>query len=135
AVVQENSDVHKEGRPMLIGTTDVEKSLKLIGMLKRRGVKHELLNALPEHAASEAEIVAQAGRIGGVTIASNMAGRGTDILLGGNPEPLAWAKLRGQYASRLDVPADIWHRTVMEIREQEAMAAESRQVVEAGGLH
>src|SRR5205823_3518169 len=59
----------------------------------------------------------------------------TATLLGGNPEPMAWAKLRGQYASRLDVPADIWHRTVMEIREQEAMAAESQQVVETGGLH
>ena len=65
-------------------------------MLKRRGIKHELLNAKPEHAAREAEIVAQAGRIGAVTIATNMAGRGTDIILGGNPETLAWAQLKRQ---------------------------------------
>jgi len=79
---------------MLIGTTDVDKSEKLSALLKRRGIKHELLNAKPEYAAREAEIVAQAGRIGGVTIATNMAGRGTDIILGGNPETLAWARLK-----------------------------------------
>src|SRR5207245_1459607 len=75
AVVEEIAEVNKTGRPMLIGTTDVDKSIKLSGMLKRRGVKHELLNALPEHAAREAEIVAQAGRINAVTIATNMARR------------------------------------------------------------
>src|SRR5262249_54846385 len=112
AVVDEITEVHKEGRPMLIGTVDVDKSIKLSDMLKRRGIKHELLNALPEHAAREAEIVAQAGRIGAVTIATNMAGRGTDIILGGNPEILAWAKLKDQYATRLDVPDDVWKKTV-----------------------
>src|SRR4029077_19122797 len=85
---EEVVEVQKAGRPILIGTTDVDKSIKLSEMLKRRGVKHELLNALPEHAARESEIVAQAGRIGAVTIATNMAGRGTDIILGGNPETL-----------------------------------------------
>ena len=91
--------IEMKGRPMLIGTTDVDKSIKLSEMLKRRGIKHELLNALPEHAAREAEIVAQAGRIGAVTIATNMAGRGTDIILGGNPETMAWARLKDQYAT------------------------------------
>ncbi len=84
---------------------------KLSDMLKRRGIKHELLNAMPEHAAREAEIVAQAGRIGAVTIATNMAGRGTDIILGGNPETLAWARLKDKYATRLDVPEDDWKKT------------------------
>jgi preprotein translocase subunit SecA len=135
AVVSEIVDVNKEGRPMLIGTTDVDKSIKLSGMLKRRGVKHELLNALPEHAAREAEIVAQAGRIGAVTIATNMAGRGTDIILGGNPETLAWARLKDKYPTRLDVPEDEWKKTVEEIEVKEKMKEEGRKVAEMGGLH
>jgi preprotein translocase subunit SecA len=135
AVVDEITEVHKEGRPMLIGTVDVDKSIKLSEMLKRRGVKHELLNALPEHAAREAEIVAQAGRIGAVTIATNMAGRGTDIILGGNPETLAWAKLKDQYATRLDVPEDTWKKTVDDIESREKMKEEGRKVAEMGGLH
>jgi preprotein translocase subunit SecA len=135
AVVEEIVDVHETGRPMLIGTTDVDKSIKLSGMLKRRGVKHELLNALPEHAAREAEIVAQAGRINAVTIATNMAGRGTDIILGGNPETLAWARLKDQYPTRLDVPEDEWKRTVEEIEAKEKMKEQGRQVAEMGGVH
>jgi preprotein translocase subunit SecA len=135
AVVSEIVEVHKEGRPMLIGTTDVDKSIKLSGMLKRKGVKHELLNALPEHAAREAEIVAQAGRTGAVTIATNMAGRGTDIILGGNPETLAWARLKDKYPTRLDVPDDEWKRTVEEIEAKEKMKEEGRKVAEMGGLH
>src|SRR5438128_7012553 len=135
AVVEEIAEVHKAGRPMLIGTTDVDKSIKLSGMLKRRGIKHELLNALPEHAAREAEIVAQAGRIGSVTIATNMAGRGTDIILGGNPETLAWARLKGKYASRLDVPEAEWKGLVAEIEQREKMREEGRKVAEMGGLH
>src|SRR5262249_42975227 len=82
-----------------------------------------------------AEIVAQAGRRGAVTIATNMAGRGTDILLGGNPEPLAWAKLRGQYAARPDVPEDVWRRTVQETRDSENITEEAAKVIQAGGLH
>src|SRR5258705_5942065 len=101
---------------MLIGTTAVDKSGKLSSLLKRRGVKHELLNAKPEHAGREAEIVAQAGRVGAVTISTNMAGRGTDIILGGNAETLAWARLKDKYATRLDVPGDEWKNTVAEIR-------------------
>lgn len=123
------------GRPILIGTTDVEKSEKLSAMLKRRGIKHELLNAKPEHAAREAEIIAQAGRIGAVTIATNMAGRGTDIILGGNPEYLAWARLRDRYPSRLDVPDEVWKKTVRDIEAQEKMKEEGRRVAALGGLH
>ncbi len=127
--------VEMKGRPMLIGTTDVDKSIKLSDMLKRRGVKHELLNALPEHAAREAEIVAQAGRIGAVTIATNMAGRGTDIILGGNPETMAWARLKDRYATRLDVPEDEWKALVDEIESREKMKDEGRKIAEMGGLH
>jgi preprotein translocase subunit SecA len=133
--VDEIAEVHASGRPILIGTTDVDKSIKLSEMLKRRGIKHELLNALPEHAAREAEIVAQAGRIGSVTIATNMAGRGTDIILGGNPETLAWARLKDKYATRLDVPEDLWKRTVDEIEAREKMKEQGRQVAGMGGLH
>jgi preprotein translocase subunit SecA len=135
AVVDEIVQVHRTGRPMLIGTTSVEKSEKLAEMLRRRGVKHELLNAKPEYAAREAEIVAQAGRIGAVTIATNMAGRGTDIILGGNPETLAWARLKDKYATRLDVPEDLWKKTVEEIEAKEKMKEEGRKVAEMGGLH
>ncbi|MDW8265935.1 MAG: preprotein translocase subunit SecA [Gemmataceae bacterium] len=135
AVVEEVVEIHKQGRPVLIGTTDVDKSIKLSAMLKRRGIKHELLNALPEHAAREAEIVAQAGRIGAVTIATNMAGRGTDIILGGNPETLAWARLKDKYPTRLDVPEDVWKKTVEEIEATEKMKEEGRKVAAMGGLH
>src|SRR5262249_43553231 len=135
AVVSEVVEVHREGRPILLGTTDVDKSEKLSAMLKRRGIKHELLNAKPEYAAREAEIVAQAGRIGAVTISTNMAGRGTDIILGGNPETLAWAYLKNKYPTRLDVPEDEWKRTVDEIEAKEKMKEEGRTVAEMGGLH
>jgi preprotein translocase subunit SecA len=127
--------MERKGRPMLIGTTDVDKSLKLSDLLKRRGVKHELLNALPEHAAREAEIVAQAGRIGSVTISTNMAGRGTDIILGGNPETMAWARLKDKYATRLDVPEDEWKHVVDDIEAKEKMKEQGRQVADMGGLH
>jgi preprotein translocase subunit SecA len=135
AVVEEIAEVTKSGRPILIGTTDVDKSLKLSEMLKRRGVRHELLNALPEHAAREAEIVAQAGRIGAVTISTNMAGRGTDIILGGNPETMAWSILRHKYATRLDVPEDEWKQIIDEIEAKEKTKDEGRKVAQMGGLH
>ncbi|MFO0926626.1 MAG: preprotein translocase subunit SecA [Gemmataceae bacterium] len=133
--VEEVVEVQKQGRPILIGTTDVDKSLKLAELLRRRGIKHELLNALPEHAAREADIVAQAGRIGAVTIATNMAGRGTDIILGGNPETMAWAQLRHKYASRLDVPEAEWKATVDAIEAKEKTKEEGRKVAGMGGLH
>jgi preprotein translocase subunit SecA len=87
AIVEDIIDKQNAGRPVLVGTVSIEKSERLSGMLKRRGVKHVVLNA--KYHAQEAEIVAQAGRQGGITIATNMAGRGTDILLGGNAEHMA----------------------------------------------
>lgn len=92
AIVDQIVECHKKGQPILVGTVTVEKSEEISKMLIRRGVKHNVLNA--KNHAREADIVAQAGRIGAVTIATNMAGRGTDILLGGNPEFLAKKKLR-----------------------------------------
>jgi preprotein translocase subunit SecA len=135
AVIEEVERIHESGRPILIGTTDVDKSIKLSEMLKRRGIKHELLNALPEHAAREADIIAQAGRIGAVTISTNMAGRGTDIILGGNPETMAWTQLRHKYASRLDVPEAEWKATVDAIEAKEKTKEEGRKVAAMGGLH
>jgi preprotein translocase subunit SecA len=135
AVVDEVVRVNEEGRPILLGTASVEKSEVISARLNKRGIKHELLNAKPEFVAREAEIVAQAGRIGAVTIATNMAGRGTDIILGGNPETLAWARLRHEYPTRLEVPADLWKRTVDEIEATEKMKEEGRRVAEMGGLH
>ncbi|NPV69679.1 MAG: preprotein translocase subunit SecA [Firmicutes bacterium] len=98
AVVDEIVEWHEKGRPVLVGTISIEKSEVLSSMLSKRGVSHQVLNA--KHHEREAEIVAQAGRFGSVTIATNMAGRGTDILLGGNPEFLARQRLRGQQDDR-----------------------------------
>ncbi len=95
--------IERAGRPILVGTVSIERSELISGMIEQRGVKHEVLNA--KHHQREAEIVAQAGRKGAVTIATNMAGRGTDIVLGGNPEAMAWAQLQTKYATKLDVPA------------------------------
>ncbi|GMH40256.1 hypothetical protein BSKO_08160 [Bryopsis sp. KO-2023] len=94
AVVTEIKRMNKKGRPVLVGTTSVEKSEELSEMLTEAGIKHQVLNAKPENVERESEIVAQSGRKGAVTIATNMAGRGTDILLGGNPEYMARLKLR-----------------------------------------
>lgn len=94
AVVVEISRMHKTGRPVLVGTTSVEQSDSLSEQLKEAGIPHEVLNAKPENVEREAEIVAQSGRLGAVTIATNMAGRGTDIILGGNAEFMARLKLR-----------------------------------------
>ncbi|XP_068658653.1 protein translocase subunit SECA1, chloroplastic-like [Aristolochia californica] len=94
AVVVEISRMHKTGRPVLVGTTSVEQSDSLSEQLREAGIPHEVLNAKPENVEREAEIVAQSGRLGAVTIATNMAGRGTDIILGGNAEFMARLKLR-----------------------------------------
>ncbi|PON43237.1 Protein translocase subunit SecA [Parasponia andersonii] len=94
AVVVEISRMHKTGCPVLVGTTSVEQSDSLSEQLKEFGIPHEVLNAKPENVEREAEIVAQSGRLGAVTIATNMAGRGTDIILGGNAEFMARLKLR-----------------------------------------
>jgi preprotein translocase subunit SecA len=133
--VDDIDEVERHGRPILVGTTSVEKSEKLKRMLDRKGIKCELLNAKPEHAGREADIVAQAGRVGAVTIATNMAGRGTDIILGGNAETLAWARLKDKYATRLDVPDEEWKNTVGDIRAKENMEEEGREVADMGGLH
>src|SRR5262245_49338718 len=125
--------VERKGRPMLVGTVSIEKSERLSNLLEKRGVKHEVLNA--KHHKREAEIIAQAGRLGAVTIATNMAGRGTDIILGGNPETLAWAILQDKYATRLDVPPPEWDTLVREIEGREKMKVEGNSVRELGGLH
>ena len=92
AVIEKIIECHKKGQPVLVGTVSIEKSELLSKMLKRKGIKHEVLNA--KYHAKEAEIVAQAGKLGAVTIATNMAGRGTDIMLGGNAEFLSKAEMR-----------------------------------------
>ena len=100
AVIEDIIEHHEKGQPVLVGTITIEKSEELSAMLKRRGIKHEVLNA--KYHEKEAEIVAQAGRKGAVTIATNMAGRGTDILLGGNAEFMARAEMR-----RMQVPEEL----------------------------
>ena len=92
AIIEQIAECHEKGQPVLVGTISIEKSELLSSMLKRMGIKHEVLNA--KYHAKEAEIVAQAGKLGAVTIATNMAGRGTDIMLGGNAEFLAKAEMR-----------------------------------------
>jgi len=94
AVANETADIHRQGRPVLVGTTSVEKSELLSSLLHEKQIPHNLLNAKPENVEREAEIVAQAGRSGAVTIATNMAGRGTDIILGGNSDYMARLKLK-----------------------------------------
>ena len=100
AIIEQIAECHEKGQPVLVGTISIEKSELLSSMLKRKGIKHEVLNA--KYHAKEAEIVAQAGKLGAVTIATNMAGRGTDIMLGGNAEFLAKAEMR-----KRDYPEEI----------------------------
>ncbi|MBD2726860.1 preprotein translocase subunit SecA [Nostoc sp. FACHB-892] len=106
AIARECAEMHELGRPVLVGTTSVEKSELLSRLLKELAIPHELLNARPENVEREAEIVAQAGRKGAVTIATNMAGRGTDIILGGNSEYMARLKLREYFMPRIVMPED-----------------------------
>ncbi|KAK3445778.1 hypothetical protein EUGRSUZ_A01004 [Eucalyptus grandis] len=106
AVVVEISRMYKTGRPVLVGTTSVEQSDLLSEQLKEVGIPHEVLNAKPENVEREAEIVAQSGRLGAVTIATNMAGRGTDIILGGNAEFMARLKLREMLMPRVVKPVE-----------------------------
>jgi len=106
AVAAETADIHRAGRPVLVGTTSVEKSELLSALLAEQAVPHNLLNAKPENVEREAEIVAQAGRAGAVTIATNMAGRGTDIILGGNSDYMARLKLREVLLPRLVRPEE-----------------------------
>jgi len=127
------AEMQRHGRPILVGTVSIERSELISGMLDQRGVKHQVLNA--KHHQREAEIVAQAGRKKAVTIATNMAGRGTDIILGGNPEAMAWVQLQEKYATRLDIPPDEWDTLVNQIDQAEQMKPEGREVAAMGGLH
>ncbi|MCP5113356.1 MAG: preprotein translocase subunit SecA, partial [bacterium] len=122
---------HEKGRPVLVGTISVEKSEKLSRILKKRGVKHEVLNA--KNHAREAFIVAQAGRKSAVTVSTNMAGRGTDILLGGNPEFLAKEQCRKQGLDPETMPKEEWDALLTQSKAK--TDAEHTEVVEAGGLH
>ena len=106
AVAKETVEIHKKGRPVLVGTTSVEKSELLSALLAEQSIPHNLLNAKPENVEREAEIVAQAGRYGAVTIATNMAGRGTDIILGGNSDYMARLKVKEILSSRLIRPEE-----------------------------
>lgn len=106
AIAEECADMHESGRPVLVGTTSVEKSELLSALLAERKVPHNLLNAKPENVERESEIVAQAGREGAVTIATNMAGRGTDIILGGNADYMARLKIREYLMPRIVKPED-----------------------------
>ena len=131
AVVKEIEELHKMGRPVLVGTTSIENSERLSAMLKKRRIKHHVLNA--KYHEKEAEIVAQAGRLGSVTIATNMAGRGTDILLGGNPQFLARDIIRKRFKKDEEIPPEEWEKA---LQEAEAITqAEHEKVVELGGLH
>ena len=118
AIIDQIIACHEKGQPVLVGTVSIDKSEKLSDMLKRRGIKHEVLNA--KYHAKEAEIVAQAGKLGAVTIATNMAGRGTDIMLGGNAEFLAKAEMR-----KREIPEDIITEAVgyADTEDEEILAA------------
>jgi len=157
AVADEIAELHKIGRPVLVGTTSIEKSEALSALLKRRGIPHQILNAKPMYAEREAEIVAQAGRLEAVTISTNMAGRGTDILLGGTPKFLADDLMRRGQAGREGLDPAEYEKVLAEVRDMQRYGlletddpesyaaallrvrrqteAEHQQVVELGGLH
>ena len=125
AVINEIEELYKKGRPVLVGTLSIDKSEKVSDMLKRRGVQHHILNA--KNHEREAEIVAQAGRSKAVTISTNMAGRGTDILLGGNPEFLALSMCKGQKGSAE------FDKALEEAKR--ICAKDKEEVISLGGLH
>ena len=152
AVVDEIAGLHQAGRPVLVGTVAIETSERLSRMLKRRGVPHQVLNA--KHHEQEAVIIAQAGQPGAVTIATNMAGRGVDIKLGGDPEGVARQRLRKEGVDLTEVNQSAWKRTVEALRSGDDAtkisdqpwaeiladavadsAADRERVVELGGLH
>lgn len=132
AVVNDIIAMHKIGRPVLVGTISIEKSEYVSALLKKRGIEHNVLNA--KHHEKEAYIIAQAGRVGAVTIATNMAGRGTDILLGGNAEYLAKEKLESM---GITPESEDYEKIKDEVlaASRQITEAEHAKVVEAGGLH
>ncbi len=133
-VVEDIAARHETGQPVLVGTTSVEKSEYLSKLLAKRGVRHEVLNA--KNHAREASIVAQAGRLGAVTVATNMAGRGTDIMLGGNSEYLTFEALAKKGFDSVEKPEEYetaWSDTYPKIKEQ--VAEEAAKVVAVGGLY
>ncbi len=146
AIVESIKKSHEVGQPVLVGTVSIEKSEKLSQLLKKEGIKHEVLNA--KYHEKEAEIVAQAGKFGAVTIATNMAGRGTDIMLGGNSEFLAKEEMRrNKVAHELIEEADTYYETdnqdILKAREDfrnlvkkydEQIREEKEKVIAAGGL-
>ena len=134
AIIEDVVLRHEDRQPVLIGTASVAKSELLSGMLKKEGIPHEVLNAKQHE--REAAVVAQAGRKGAVTVSTNMAGRGTDIMLGGNPEFLADLQLRKQGLDPVETPEEYeaqWPDTLKALEEQ--VEAEHDEVVEAGGLY
>ena len=147
AIIEQIAECHEKGQPVLVGTISIEKSELLSSMLKRKGIKHEVLNA--KYHAKEAEIVAQAGKLGAVTIATNMAGRGTDIMLGGNAEFLAKAEMRKrEYPEEIITEAigyaDTDNQEVLDARAVyqelykqfgEEVKEKAQAVKEAGGLY
>jgi preprotein translocase subunit SecA len=134
AVVDDLAERYEAGQPVLVGTTSVEKSEVLARLLKRRGIPHEVLNA--KNHEREAAIIAQAGRKGAVTVATNMAGRGTDIMLGGNPDFVADLELHQRGLSPVETPEDYekaWPEAVEKAKR--AVAEEHEEVVALGGLY
>ena len=129
-VVEEIEKLHKEGRPVLVGTTSIETSEYLSNLLKKKGIPHNVLNA--KHHEKEAEIIAQAGRVGAVTIATNMAGRGTDILLGGNPEFLAKEILKRKGKTPEEATEEEYKEALKEA--QKITSEEKEKVINLGGL-
>ncbi|WP_167051038.1 preprotein translocase subunit SecA [Salinibacterium sp. ZJ77] len=133
-VVEDIVERHRTGQPVLVGTTSVEKSEYLSKALAKRGVKHEVLNA--KNHAREAAIIAQAGQLGAVTVATNMAGRGTDIMLGGNAEFLAVAEMNNRGLSPTETPEEYeaaWDGVFEEVKER--VEKDAGKVREAGGLY
>lgn len=131
AVVEEIIDNNKKGRPVLVGTISIENSEHLSSLLRKRGIQHVVLNA--KYHEMEAEIVAQAGRVAAVTLATNMAGRGVDILLGGNPEFLARENLRKKGIDFEKTSQEEWEKVLEESRR--IMDVEHNKVIELDGLH
>jgi preprotein translocase subunit SecA len=133
-VVVDIAERHEKGQPVLVGTTSVEKSELLSKMLAKRGVKHEVLNA--KNHAREAQIVAQAGRLGAVTVATNMAGRGTDIMLGGNAEFIAVSQMNAKGLSPVETPDEYeaeWDSVFSEVKAE--VEVEAEKVAAVGGLY